>query len=188
MFNEKHFPDITVNDLEAAIRSLMRGREGTGARIREFGNYELWIAGIPHSSFFIHNSLYVFAPGKIILSGEYAVLFGFPGVAVPSRSGWRLRGREDPSLDQVAIEWTGTYGGEPWLLFTEKILLHCHTKRGETPGRLHIHAGLPLGKGMGSSTALVIAIAQAIFGEDCRSEALLIEGIVIPDTAASILR
>ena len=121
-----------------------------------------------------------FAPGKIILSGEYAVLFGFPGVAVPSSLGMEATWEEDPSLDQVAIEWTGTYGGEPWLLFTEKILLHCHTKRVKLRGRLHIHAGLPLGKGMGSSTALVIAIAQAIFGEDCRSEALLIEGIVNP--------
>lgn len=121
-----------------------------------------------------------FAPGKIILSGEYAVLFGFPGVAVPSSLGMEATFEEDASLDQVAVKWTGVYGGEPWLLFTEKILLHCHTKRVKLRGRLHIHAGLPLGKGMGSSTAIVIAIARAIFGEDCRSEALLIEDIVNP--------
>jgi len=45
-------------------------------------------------------------------------------------------------------------------------------------GKLSIHNTLPLGKGMGSSTAIVIALTRCFFGADSKAKALAIEDII----------
>ncbi len=120
-----------------------------------------------------------FAPGKIILSGEYAVIFGYTGIAVPSARGIEAVFEEDAACEQVETHWDNTPDSEPWLDYLEKIVAHCQ-KRVKLHGRLVIRSNLPLGKGMGSSTALVIAVTRALLGEDARASALRIEDMLNP--------
>src|SRR3989344_5133770 len=121
-----------------------------------------------------------FAPGKIILSGEYAVVFGHTGIAVPTSIGMEVEFAEDPTAAHIDIHWEGTYGGEPWLQYAEKIVGLCQKKRVKLRGEVTIRSGLPLGKGMGSSTALLIAMTRAVLGDDAREEALLMEDHLNP--------
>lgn len=121
-----------------------------------------------------------FAPGKVILSGEYAVMYGFAGIAVPTSIGMEIMFEEDLAYDHIEIRWEGTHGGEQWLLYAKKIIGLCQMKHTKLCGRIVIHSSLPLGKGVGSSTALVIALTRALLGEDAREAALLIEDIMNP--------
>ena len=119
------------------------------------------------------------APGKIILSGEYAVVFGFAGIAVPSSIGIEAVFEEDSASGLVLIQWENQIAEEPFRAYAEKIVAHCQ-KLSNSSGRLIINSSLPLGKGMGSSTALVVAITRALLGKDAREEALHIEDILNP--------
>ncbi len=114
------------------------------------------------------------APGKIILSGEYAVLFGHRGIAVPSKESITVTWADDTSFPKPIIIWESGVD-EKWIEYTEQIfnLLQPHT--GTLKGTLFVQCGLPLGKGMGSSTALVIAISRCLLGNTCEKIALSLE-------------
>lgn len=118
-----------------------------------------------------------FAPGKIILSGEYAVLFGYQGLAVPSSPGVQAVFEEDAVSGGIDIDWKG---GEMWQPYLEKIVGLCQKKNPELSGTLRIHTDLPLGKGMGSSTALIVAVTRVLLAEDSRVAALEIEDALNP--------
>ncbi len=124
-----------------------------------------------------------FAPGKIILSGEYAVLFGRAGIATPSSLGVRAAFDEDESLGRTEIRWEGN---EQWLPYVEKIIAACKEKKTNLGGRLTINSDVPLGRGMGSSTALIVAIVRALQGDarpaagGAREIALEIENTLSP--------
>jgi mevalonate kinase len=104
------------------------------------------------------------APGKIILSGEYAVVAGYPGIAVPSRPGMHVTYAPDmPGL------WTLAWPGMPdgWEDYVREILDRCAGLTAEPlGGTVSIRSALPLGKGMGSSTALVVALCRCLIGDD----------------------
>lgn len=118
------------------------------------------------------------ASGKIILSGEHAVVLGFPGIAVPSKE--RMTVTLEKPADTSIIQWPEA--SEKWLDYTERIVKMIKKISPEHANgfRLKIETDLPLGKGMGSSTALVIALCRCLLGDDCRSEALKIENAVNP--------
>lgn len=117
------------------------------------------------------------APGKIILSGEYAVIFGFPGVAVPSSL--KLTASYQASEKDLTIEWEEKNLDAAWITFVKKIVELLEKKLGKQfGGTLRIENELPLGKGMGSSTALVIAVTRAFGG--AREIALEVENEVNP--------
>src|SRR3989344_4790381 len=118
-----------------------------------------------------------FAPGKIILSGEYGALFGRAGIAVPSRLGVRATFDEDAALGRIETRWEGN---EQWLPYVERIVAACKEKNTNLSGRLVINSDVPIGKGMGSSTALVVAVVRALLGEDARETALDIENTLSP--------
>jgi len=121
------------------------------------------------------------APGKIILTGEYAVVFGFPGIAVPSPLKMVVTFEEDRSHNEIAIHWEGVKGDEAWDEYLKEILSIIQQFKGKLfQGKLTITNELPLGKGMGSSTSLVIAVSRCLLGEDARTEALAIEDRVNP--------
>ncbi len=123
-----------------------------------------------------------FAPGKIILSGEYAVVFGKPAIAVPSSLGITCTLEEGKS----EILWEGAT--KEWLTYAQSIVnlykiknvilsspasrpsirppLRLRSTQGDIAGRIEVHHTLPLGKGMGSSTALVIALGRLLLGND----------------------
>ena len=113
--------------------------------------------------------------GKIILTGEYAVLFGYPGIAVPAPLGISVTFEEDPSTNDLSIAWKDMEGNAEWREYLKQIISLC----GTFGGALTVHSPLPLGKGMGASTALVIAVVRCLIGDD-REKALTIEDTVNP--------
>lgn len=99
--------------------------------------------------------------GKIILSGEYAVVFGHPGIAIPAPCAVEVS--YVPGGGSWEAVWEGTCGDRRKAdAYCTQILSACEERVPMTPGRLRIRNHIPLGKGMGSSTALTIAIARCV--------------------------
>lgn len=121
-----------------------------------------------------------FAPGKIILSGEYAVVFDYPGIAVPASVGMRVTWEEQLKKRTLVLKWTGIKGGKEWETYARKIVDLLVEDGKPFHGTLTVKNDLPLQKGMGSSTALVISLARALLGPGKRTEALAVENAVNP--------
>ncbi len=118
------------------------------------------------------------ACGKIILTGEYAVVFGYPGIAVPAPQKVTVTFEEDASLNDIEVQWSE--GSDLWSEYVQDIINYCITLSSIPPGTLTIENEIPLNKGMGSSTAFVIAICKALLGEDCEEETKAIEDALNP--------
>ena len=93
------------------------------------------------------------APGKIILCGEYAVVFGHPGIAVPSALTMHASFVPGGEMLQIVCKGADARG----IAYIEAIVKRINPK---AHGTLTIETTIPIGKGIGSSTALVIAIAR----------------------------
>jgi mevalonate kinase len=115
------------------------------------------------------------ASGKIILSGEYAVVFGKPGIAVPAKERIEVTWTDDLKKNEVEIVWAEIESRLEWATYIRKILSFLQSFTGPLKGTLTINNTIPLGKGMGSSTALVIAMCRCFLGPQCAKVALSIE-------------
>ena len=147
------------------------------------------------------------APGKMILSGEYAVIFGYPGIAIPASCGVEVMWENTDETPMKIVLSAGTSAEIPPRLdsgqapspltgdesYARKIVDQCiqasvgpepdkgrPAKRGPSTGTLTIRNQIPVGRGMGSSTALVIAICKCLLRNECKEQALAIENIVNP--------
>ncbi|HAI98391.1 TPA: hypothetical protein DCL30_02495 [Candidatus Peribacteria bacterium] len=121
------------------------------------------------------------APGKIILTGEYAVLLGYPGIALPSPQRLQATFSPDEKLHSIITDWEGNNDADsPWNKYLQDIVSRCERKMEPQHGVLTIVNAIPLQRGMGSSTALVIAVARCLLGPDCKEDALAIEDEVNP--------
>ncbi len=120
------------------------------------------------------------ASGKIILSGEYAVLFDKKGIALPSAQNitCSLTKHEKNRTLTLSMKNIGLPKG--WWHYAQSILQKLKKKIGETKGVLVINNQLPLGKGMGSSTAMIIALTR------CIGKAVNLSEDVIKNIALSI--
>lgn len=118
-----------------------------------------------------------FANGKIILSGEYAVMFGYPGIAFPSRHCIKVTYNDQMvDSDKLFTSWKGITVPSHWDMYLRHIVHEAEHMTGEHyHGMLAVESYLPLGKGMGASTALLIATLRCLVGEDCQKEAEAIE-------------
>ncbi len=117
-----------------------------------------------------------YAPGKIILSGEYAMLFGEPGIALPWKKG--ITATFDVSqAASLNVVWKGNGNPKICIPYIQKIVNLIDPK---ITGTLTISSDMPIGKGMGSSTAMVIAVTRALLGPDCKIQALTIEDQINP--------
>ncbi|PIR54078.1 hypothetical protein COU75_02790 [Candidatus Peregrinibacteria bacterium CG10_big_fil_rev_8_21_14_0_10_42_8] len=117
------------------------------------------------------------ACGKIILTGEYAVVFGYPGIAIPAPFSVTVHFQKDESIGDVALQWDAT---PEWKAYVEDIINLCISLGTVPSGTITIDNTIPLNKGMGSSTAFVIALAKCLLGEDCEEQAVMIEDTVNP--------
>lgn len=113
------------------------------------------------------------APGKLMLFGEYAVLAGFPALAMcvdrrircdVSTGGERLRvaspGVLDPPVDLPASALLDAGCPDPRLALLWPIL-RLHLRGG---AELAIEAGFPATWGLGSSSASALAVGAALAG------------------------
>lgn len=121
------------------------------------------------------------AHGKLILSGEYAVLFGYAGIAIPSKETATATFTPDSTKNDIESSIINYQLSIPWQDYIHDIINHCIALGSIPAGTLTIECDIPLGKGMGSSTALVVAIAKCLLGEDCKEEAQAIEQVLNPN-------
>lgn len=119
------------------------------------------------------------AYGKIILSGNTANRFGKRALAVPVNQHitalWDMNEHNEKTLNVV---WAGQQEGSVWLSSVRKIVALIEEHIGPVFGKLRVRSTLPLGKGMGSSTATVIALARCFLGKNCKEEACAIEDVI----------
>ncbi|MEI8230166.1 MAG: hypothetical protein WCG83_03430 [Candidatus Peregrinibacteria bacterium] len=126
------------------------------------------------------------ATGKIILSGDYAVVFDEPGIAIPAPFTIQATIEEQHPKNYslptthypLEIQWLGISGGEPWTEYLKKIIALLEVNREPFRGTLTITNEIPLQKGLGSSTALVIAVTRCLLGPGKQAEALAVEDAV----------
>jgi mevalonate kinase len=86
--------------------------------------------------------------------------------------------KSDKTQGGLRIVWTGQKEDGVWLTTARKISKLIEARVGRLSGKLTIHNTLPLGKGLGSSTTIVAALARCFFGENCKDEALAIEDVI----------
>ncbi|MSR67215.1 hypothetical protein EXS65_00075 [Candidatus Peribacteria bacterium] len=121
------------------------------------------------------------ASGKIILSGEYAVLFGKRGIAIPSDLRMNITLEESQKNNGITIHFVpsplggGEGVGALWIDYARKVAEKIINKAKPVSGTLTIENALPLGKGMGSSTSLIIAMCRCLIGPDSAKIALELE-------------
>lgn len=118
-----------------------------------------------------------FASGKIILSGEYAVVFGYPGIAIPTTLGVEAVFEDEKGYPSIEVKC-----GEPSLEYAMRIVRRLEDDA-EGGGTLTLSSNLPFGKGMGSSTSFVVAITQALFGKKSREKAEMLEKEINPNAS-----
>lgn len=119
------------------------------------------------------------ASGKIILTGEYAVVFGYPGIATPVSCATIISYTN--SKEPLTITFRGIKPTERGEEYVRRVVELCEKEARKTfGGSLIIDNSIPLGKGMGSSTALVISVCRTLLGTDCEEAAKRIEDTVNP--------
>lgn len=119
------------------------------------------------------------ACGKIILSGNISNSYGKRALAVPVDM--HISVTWDKSNDTqkgLRLVGAGQWEDGVWLSTTRKIITLIEARVGRLSGKLTIQNTLPLGKGMGSSTAIVTALSRCFLGNNCKDEALAIEDII----------
>lgn len=98
------------------------------------------------------------APGKIILSGEHAVVYGYP--AILASAGCRLKVEIAPSKKDLEI--ISRHGGK-LVEYGLKKAAQALREKTDIKLRIEIDSEIPVGSGMGSSAALAVAITAAFF-------------------------
>ena len=110
------------------------------------------------------------APGKILLLGEHAVVYGHPALAAALHRGVRIEIAESPDAS-IAVRSPQGISPPPELL--EAALEMAERIGAPARFRAEIETELPLGAGLGSSAAVGVALARALSqlaGRACTDE------------------
>ncbi len=126
------------------------------------------------------------APGKLILFGEHATVYGHPGIAAPIDIGMRIRVSHDPEGPRLIRPRFKQYFGEAEPksgieLFTlaVKTGLSIYNLEKE-PIALEVESDLPVGMGLGSSAAFSAGICKALrrcAGQEAQGESTLFDEV-----------
>ncbi|MCS6940480.1 MAG: mevalonate kinase [Roseiflexus sp.] len=110
------------------------------------------------------------APGKIILCGEHAVVYGRPAIALPL-SGIRARASVTPGAPGIGVRFDAPDLGRRWLLSAapndplSELTLATLRRLGATEMpdiQITITSDIPIASGMGSGAAIATAIVRAL--------------------------
>lgn len=112
------------------------------------------------------------APGKCILFGEHAVVYGRPAIAIPLpqlRARVDIQTLEGPAAQGLRIQ-ASDIGVDAWLhelapddplrRIVELTLTALQAKTPEL--QIHVHSDIPIASGMGSGAAVSVALARGL--------------------------
>lgn len=92
-----------------------------------------------------------FAPGKVILTGEHSVVYGYPAIAMPVTLGVTIEVKEIKGPSEC-----------PEAHLDPRLWTAMRTIVPEYGYNISIKSTLPMGRGMGSSAALSVALVRAM--------------------------
>lgn len=99
------------------------------------------------------NSITASAPGKFVILGEHAVVYGKPAIALAIDKRFTVRIRKNDIF---------SLNGEPLDLSATPHIKHISEHHGNIPVSIHTDSKIPAGSGMGSSAALSVAYSAAV--------------------------
>jgi len=102
--------------------------------------------------------------GKWILTGEHAVIRGFPALLFPVSSK-TLKLTYTPSQDSLSIHYQGEYKDKLDLAFKSALSKSSELLKinlNELTGKIFISNQIPVGAGMGASGALCVAVGELL--------------------------
>ena len=104
----------------------------------------------------------VYAPAKVILAGEHAVVYGKPAIALPLDRGVHVTVTRTDKIGPILV--TGGLGGTSSCTVLHQSLERLVELCGERVRQLqfHIEASIPSGSGLGSSAALAVALIRGV--------------------------
>lgn len=105
----------------------------------------------------------VYAPAKVILAGEHAVVYGKPAIALPLDRGVHVTVTRTDKIGPVLV--TGGLGGTSSYTMLHQSLERLVELCGEKVRQLqfHIEALIPGGSGLGSSAALAVSLIRGVY-------------------------
>lgn len=104
-----------------------------------------------------------FAPGKLILAGEHAVVYGYPALALAVNRGTTVTARRRPGASALAAaSWRDASGAERPFPPDPRLQAAIAAVLPPQGVEVQVRSTLPPGRGMGSSAALAIALVRAL--------------------------